>query len=47
MSVLSVTDNVAILADWRQRKAWDVALDHLDRAGLCACWVTGRKHKGA
>jgi hypothetical protein len=41
------TGQVVDLGDWRQRRAWDAALDHLDRLGLCACWVTGRKHRGA
>jgi hypothetical protein len=28
-----------------QRSLW-LALDHLDAAGLCSCWVGGRQHRG-
>jgi hypothetical protein len=43
-----VTDAaVTDLTAYRQRRAWAAALDHLDRLGLCACWVTGRQHAGA
>ena len=43
-----VTDAaVTDLTAYRQRRAWDAALDWLDSQGLCACWVTGRQHRGA
>jgi hypothetical protein len=38
---------VVDLAAWRDRRAWNAALDYLDSQGLCACWVTGRQHRGA
>jgi hypothetical protein len=38
---------VVDLAAYRQRRAWDAALDWLDAQGLCACWVIGRAHRGA
>jgi len=28
----------------RQQAALALALDHLDAAGLCCCWVVGRRH---
>lgn len=39
--------NVVDLGEYRQRRAWDAALDWLDAQGLCACWVIGRAHRGA
>jgi hypothetical protein len=44
MAVRSIVTDLRL---WRQRRAMEAALDHLDRAGLCACWVTGRQHHGA
>jgi hypothetical protein len=44
----SITPGAVVdLAAYRDRRAWNAALDHLDRTGLCACWVTGRPHRGA
>jgi hypothetical protein len=39
---------VVDLDAWRRRRdelaAWNAALDWLDQAGLCACWVLPREH---